>query len=123
MSVRPAPGPLPKDVHRHRSEYHCRRDTANNKEAVPHPLHRNPVVAVECQTEGKEVLDEIHDSEGFCGLLSVNVDYVGHDSGGSELDAQVDETETDDDRNGPRILGVKRLAPGEESNGGEHKVG
>lgn len=119
----PTPCHLAQNIHGHRQKSHSRRDTPNNEEAIPNTLGCNPVVAVECQSEGEEVLDKVHDREGLGCLLTVAVDYVRDDAGRAELDAQVDETEADNDGDGPRVLGVERLAPGEKADGCKEQVG
>lgn len=119
MSISPAPRPFAQNIQRHRREHHSRCNTPNNEEAVPHSLDGDPVIAVECQSKGEKVLDKVHDGEGLGRLLPVTVDDVRDNAGRAELDTEVDEAEADDDRDGPRVVSVQGLSPGEKAGSGE----
>lgn len=113
-----AAGSLSKDVHGNRSEHNSSCDAANDEETVTNTLDSNPVVDVEGQAKREEVLDEVHDGEGLGGLFTMAINDIDDDAGGSELNAEVDESEAYDDSNGPGVLGVECLTPSEESSGG-----
>lgn len=122
IPVAPASRPFPQDIHRHRRQYNRSRDPANDKETISHALVEDPIVGVESQPKSEKVLDKIHDGKGLGGLLAVAVNDVGDDAGGAQLDAEVDEAQTNNDGNRPGILGVEGLAPGEEAGCSEEEV-
>lgn len=121
MPVGPAPGLLPKDIHRDCRENHRHGDTADHEEAVAHALHSDPVVAVKGHAEREEILDEVHDRKRLGRLLPVAVDDVRDDAGRAQLNAEVDKTQTDDHRHRPGGLDVECLAPGKETRCGKEK--
>lgn len=123
MSICPAPSPLAKHIHRNSRKHHARRDATDDKEAVAYSLDHDPVVSIKSQPECEQVLDKVHDGEGLGRLLAVAVDDVCHNARGAELDAQVDQAQANDDGDGPGVLRVERLAPGEEPCGGKEEVG
>lgn len=123
MSICPAPSPLAKHIHRNGRQHHARRDAPDDKEAVAHALDHDPVISIKRQPECEQVLDKVHDGEGLGRLLAVAVDDVCHDASGAELDAEVDQAQAHDHGDGPGVLRVERLTPGEEACCGEEEVG
>ena len=123
MPISPTPRPLPIDIHRNRTQANPNRNPPNGKKHVPNPLSRNPIIQIIRQSKRKHVLDKIHRSERFAGFVSMAVYDVGYDAGGAELNAEINEPESDDHGNFPRVVGVAALAPGEETSCSEEEVG
>jgi len=119
----PTTSPLSIDIHRNSSQTRRERQPTNNEESLPDSLVRNPIVNIKRETECESILHEVHRREGLAGFIAMGIDYVGHDTGGPELNAKVDESETEDDWHGPGILVLCCLAPCEESDSGEGQVG
>jgi hypothetical protein len=120
--MNPTPRPLSVDIHRNSSQTRRERQPANNKECLSDTLIHNPVVDIKRKTECKGILDEVHSREGFARLIAVGVDDVGYDTCSAELDAEVDQTETDDYWDRPGVLVLRGLTPGEESDRGEDEI-
>jgi len=104
MSISPTSRSLPIDIHRDSEQADRNRQATNREEDISHTLCCNPAIQVIGQSESEHVLNEIHGCECFTRFVTMAIDDVGHDSGGSELDSEVDEAEADDDGDGPWVL-------------------
>ena len=123
VSINPTPRPLPIDIHRDSKQRHPDRQASNRKEHISHTLSGDPIVQVVCQAESKHILNEVHSSEGFTGFFSMAIDDIRNNASCSELNAEVDETKSDDYGYFPGILRISGLTPGEETRGCKEEVG
>ena len=123
MPIDPTPRPLSINIHRNRKKTNPSRYPTNRKENIPRALRRQPIIQIICETKSKQVLDEVHDSEGFACFFTMAVYDVGYDACGSKLNAKVYEAEPDDHGDFPGGESVGGLAPCEEPGGGEKEVG
>lgn len=123
MSINPAPRPLSINIHRNGKKTDPNSQASNCKEDVSNPLGCDPIVQIVCQAKSKHILDEVHRGECLSGLISVAIDNVGYYASCSELDTEVDQSESDDDRYLPRILSIRCLPPCEKASGSKEEVG
>lgn len=90
MPKNPTPRPLPPNIHRPRQKRHANGNSANDKKHIPNTLGLNPRIRIKRQPEREDVFREIHRRERLACFLAVAVHYVCHDTGGTQLHAQVD---------------------------------
>jgi hypothetical protein len=106
MPMRPAPRSLPINIHWDCEQTDRNRQPPNGKEDVSHPLCRNPVIQIVGQAKSKHVLNKVHCCKCFAGFVTMAIYNVGNNPSSAELDAEVNETESDDDGYFPRFLRV-----------------
>jgi hypothetical protein len=123
VTINPAPGPLPIDIHRNRKQANSDRNPSNCEEHIPRSLCREPIVQIICEAECKEILDEVHGCKSFACFLTMTINDVRDDAGGAKLYSKVYQTQADDDGDFPRVKCVGCLPPSKETRCGEEEVG
>jgi hypothetical protein len=121
-TVDPTPRPLSVNVHGNGRKTSSQGQPTDNEKSLLDTLLGNPIVNVERQSERKGVLDEVHAGKCFGRLVTVGINDIGDDTSRSELNSEIDETETDYDRDRPWALICCRLTPSEETDSCEDEV-
>src|SRR5277367_3237142 len=118
----PTSSSLPINVHGNSSQTGRQCQPSNHKESLSNTLIGNPIVDIKRQSERKRVFNKVHNGECLGSFISVCIDDVGNNSGRTELDTEIDQTQTEDHRNGPGIFRICSLTPSEESDSCEHEI-
>jgi hypothetical protein len=121
-TVDPTPRPLPVNIHGNSRKTSSQGQPTDNEKRLLDTLLGNPIVNVERQSERKRVLDEVHACKCFGRLVTVGINDIGDDTRRSELNSEIDETETYYDWDRPWTLVCCRLTPSEEPDCCEDEV-
>jgi hypothetical protein len=121
-SMNPTSSSLPVDVHGNSSQTSGQCQTPDHEESLSNTLIGNPIVDIKRQSKRKRVFDKVHDGECLGCLISMCVDHIGNNSGSTELNTEIDQTQAEDYWNWPWILGICGLTPSEESDCREHQI-